>query len=85
VFFDCLAAGLDGCGVAVESHWTCSIHEGPHCGHLRPGLKAQGYKGSGTEANGKPFTEHLRWTDTWVKAPSGKWQVVATQYTPIKG
>ena len=44
-----------------------------------------GYKGSGTEPSGKPFTEHLRWTDTWVKMPSGKWQVVATQYTPIKG
>ena len=44
-----------------------------------------GYKGSGTEQSGKAFTEHLRWTDTWVKMPSGKWQVVATQYTPIKG
>ena len=44
-----------------------------------------GWKGSGTEPSGKPFTEHLRWTDTWVKTPSGKWQVVATQYTPIKG
>jgi Domain of unknown function (DUF4440) len=44
-----------------------------------------GYKGSGTEASGKPFTEHLRWTDTWVKTPAGKWQVVATQYTAVKG
>ena len=44
-----------------------------------------GFKGSGTEASGKPFTEHLRWTDTWVKTPAGKWQVVATQYTPVKG
>jgi ketosteroid isomerase-like protein len=44
-----------------------------------------GYKGSGTEASGKPFAEHLRWTDTWVKTPAGKWQVVATQYTPVKG
>jgi ketosteroid isomerase-like protein len=42
-----------------------------------------GYKGSGTEADGKPFTEHLRWTDTWVKMPGGKWQCVATQYTAI--
>ena len=31
-----------------------------------------GYKGSGTEPSGKPFAEHLRWTDTWVKTPSGK-------------
>ena len=44
-----------------------------------------GYKGSGTEPSGKPFAEHLRWTDTWVKTPSGKWQVVATQYTAVKG
>jgi ketosteroid isomerase-like protein len=43
-----------------------------------------GYKGSGTEPSGKPFAEHLRWTDTWVKT-SGKWQVVATQYTAVKG
>jgi hypothetical protein len=41
--------------------------------------------GSGTESSGKPFAEHLRWTDTWMKTPSGKWQVVATQYTPVKG
>ena len=44
-----------------------------------------GYKGSGTESSGKPFNEHLRWTDTWVKTPAGKWQVVATQYTAVKG
>lgn len=42
-----------------------------------------GFKGKGTEA-GKPFAEHLRWTDTWVKMPTGKWQCVATQYTEIK-
>lgn len=42
-----------------------------------------GYKGSGTEPSGKPFTEHLRWTDTWVKT-GDKWQVVATQYTAVK-
>ena len=40
------------------------------------------YKGKGTDA-GKPFDEALRWTDTWVKMPTGKWQCVATQYTSI--
>ena len=40
------------------------------------------YKGTGTDA-GKPFAEHARWTDSWVKMPNGKWQVVATQYTAI--
>ena len=41
------------------------------------------YRGKGTEA-GKPFDEHERWTDTWVKMPSGKWQCVATQASPVK-
>jgi ketosteroid isomerase-like protein len=49
------------------------------------GIVRGGFKGSGTEPSGKPFTEHLRWTDTWVKTPAGKWQVVATQYTAVKG
>jgi hypothetical protein len=42
-----------------------------------------GYKGRGTES-GKPFNEHLRWTDTWVKSPDGHWQLVASHYSPIK-
>ena len=43
-----------------------------------------GFKGKGTEASGKPFDNHERWTDTWVKMPNGQWQCVATQATPIK-
>ena len=42
-----------------------------------------GFKGKGTEA-GKPFEEHERWTDTWVKMPDGKWQCVASQASPVK-
>lgn len=42
-----------------------------------------GYKGKGTDS-GKPFAEHLRWTDTWVKMPDGKWQLVASHYSAIK-
>jgi ketosteroid isomerase-like protein len=42
-----------------------------------------GYKGTGTES-GKPFAEHLRWTDTWVKMPEGKWQLVASHYSAVK-
>lgn len=42
-----------------------------------------GFKGTGTEA-GKPFDEHVRWTDTWVKMPDGKWQCVASQGSPVK-
>ena len=37
-----------------------------------------GFKGKGTDASGKPMDIHERWTDTWVKMPSGKWQCVAT-------
>ena len=43
-----------------------------------------GFKGKGTDAAGKPFDEHERWTDTWVKMPGGKWQCVATQASPVK-
>jgi ketosteroid isomerase-like protein len=41
------------------------------------------YNGKGTDS-GKPFDVHERWTDTWVKSPSGQWQCVASQGTPIK-
>jgi uncharacterized protein (TIGR02246 family) len=40
--------------------------------------------GKGTDEKGKPFDVRVRWTDTWVKMPNGKWQCVATQSTPVK-
>ena len=43
-----------------------------------------GFKGKGTDPEGKPFDVHERWTDTWVKMPNGGWQCVATQGTPVK-
>jgi ketosteroid isomerase-like protein len=43
-----------------------------------------GFRGRGTDASGKPFEEHERWTDTWVKMPNGKWQCVATHTSPVK-
>lgn len=43
-----------------------------------------GFKGKGTDAEGKPFDTHERWTDTWVKMPNGEWQCVATQGTAVK-
>jgi uncharacterized protein (TIGR02246 family) len=43
------------------------------------GLKAQG-----TDGEGKPLDENVRWTDTWVKMPDGKWQCVASQSSPVK-
>jgi len=43
-----------------------------------------GFKGKGTDASGKSFDAHIRWTDTWVKMPSGKWQCVASAESPAK-
>jgi ketosteroid isomerase-like protein len=38
----------------------------------------------GTDSAGKPLDIHDRFTDTWVKMPSGKWQCVATHVSSIK-
>lgn len=42
------------------------------------------FKGKGTDAAGKPFDDRERWTDTWVKMPSGQWQCVAAHGSPVK-
>ena len=39
----------------------------------------------GTEkASGKPFEFRVRFADTWVKMPDGKWQCVASAGSPVK-
>lgn len=43
-----------------------------------------GFKGKGTDAAGKPFDVNERWTDTWMKMPSGKWQCVASHASLVK-
>jgi ketosteroid isomerase-like protein len=43
-----------------------------------------GSKAKGTDESGKPLDEHVRWTDTWVKMPNGKWQCVASQGSAVK-
>ena len=43
-----------------------------------------GLKAKGTDASGKPMDTHERWTDTWVKMSSGKWQCVASHESPVK-
>ncbi|MBV8050734.1 MAG: nuclear transport factor 2 family protein [Acidobacteriaceae bacterium] len=48
------------------------------------GIATGGFKGKGTDPEGKSFDMHERWTDTWVKMPNGEWQCVATQSTPAK-
>jgi ketosteroid isomerase-like protein len=42
------------------------------------------FRGKGTDTSGKPFEANERWTDTWVKMPSGKWQCVASHASPLK-
>jgi ketosteroid isomerase-like protein len=42
------------------------------------------FVGKGTDSSGKPVDDRSRYTDTWVKMPSGKWQCVASQDTPVK-
>src|SRR5450631_4312954 len=46
-------------------------------------IAAGGFVDKGTDPKGKPFDIHERWTDTWVKMPSGKWVCVASQSTSI--
>jgi ketosteroid isomerase-like protein len=47
-------------------------------------IASGGFKGKGTDPSGKPMDVHVRWTDTWVKMPSGKWQCVASHGSAIK-
>jgi ketosteroid isomerase-like protein len=42
-----------------------------------------GFKGKETSASGKAIDIHDRWTDVWVKMPSGKWQCVSSQDSRI--
>jgi ketosteroid isomerase-like protein len=42
-----------------------------------------GFKAKGSDPKGKSFDTHERWTDTWVKMPSGKWVCVASHSSPI--
>jgi len=41
------------------------------------------FSGEGTNASGKSFEVHERWTHTWVKMPSGQWQCAAIHTSPI--
>ncbi len=41
-------------------------------------------KGKGTDDKGQPMDDYSRWTDTWVKMPSGQWLCVASHGSNIK-
>ena len=42
-----------------------------------------GSRGKQTDASGKTTDINNRWTDTWVKMPSGKWQCVASHVSNV--
>jgi ketosteroid isomerase-like protein len=42
------------------------------------------WAGKGTDENGKAVDTHVRWTDTWIEMPGGKWQCVASHNSEIK-
>ena len=42
-----------------------------------------GSRGKQTDASGKTTEINNRWTDTWVKMPSGKWQCVASHVSNV--
>jgi len=43
-----------------------------------------GFTGKFTDPTGKLVDANERWTDTWVKMPSGKWQCVASHVSSVK-
>jgi ketosteroid isomerase-like protein len=43
-----------------------------------------GFKGKVTDASGKTNDVNERWTDTWIKMPTGKWQCIASHASAIK-
>ena len=42
------------------------------------------FRGKGTDSEGKPMDANERFTDTWTKMPSGKWQCVASHQSAVK-
>jgi ketosteroid isomerase-like protein len=42
------------------------------------------WTGKGVDGDGTHIDRSERWTDTWVRAPQGKWQCVASQQTATK-
>jgi ketosteroid isomerase-like protein len=48
------------------------------------GVATGTFRGTGTDSSGKPLDAKERFTDTWTKMASGKWQCVASQQSAIK-
>jgi hypothetical protein len=70
---------------AKATHWTSVDYKNLEVVAYGDAAVATGvYVAKGTDAKGKPMDISERFTDTWIKMPSGKWQCVASQGTTIK-
>jgi len=70
---------------AKATKWTSAEYDDVHVTVFGSTAIAIGeFKGKGTDGSGKALDEDVRWTDTWVKMPDGKWQCVASQDSSIK-
>jgi hypothetical protein len=70
---------------AKATHWTSVEYENVEVIAYGDAAIATGvYIGKGTDDKGKPMDDHLRFTDTWVKMPGGKWQCAASHNSAIK-
>jgi ketosteroid isomerase-like protein len=78
---------LDKAGLLADSksrHYSSAENESVRVTVFGDTAIATGaFRGRGADGAGKPFDEHERWTDTWVKMPGGKWQCVATHTSTI--
>jgi ketosteroid isomerase-like protein len=70
---------------AKGTHWTSAEYENVQVVAYGDAAIATGvFIGKGTDSKGKPMDDHERFTDTWVRMPSGKWQCVASHGSAIK-
>ena len=68
-----------------DTKWTRIRFRNPNLAVFGDTVIAAGdFEGEGTDASGKPFEVHERWTHTWVKMPSGQWQCASIHTSPIK-
>lgn len=63
---------------------VCDIGEVKVTVYGKTAIATGTFHGQGTDADGKSFEAHERWTDTWIELPNGKWQCVASQSSPMK-
>ena len=67
-----------------ETKWTSVVYTDEKVTVFGDTAIARGEsKGKVIDSSGKPAEYHNRYTDVWVKMPSGKWQCVSSQDSPL--